>query len=158
MEARIRRHQDILTCSGYAVILFGAWSIVRMIMIKILDPLELDSLVESAGEADDLFRAVVFAVIIIMLAVDLLFRLYIGRSAIKEGSGEKKKLTYVILAAAYAAASIWSDVSYLIRSLAGSTSLEMVGSVIVDLTSCIALLEIVISSLSLRKLGHSQTV
>ena len=153
MEAEIRKHQDTLRCSGYAVILFGAWSIIRMVMLRIIDPLKLDSMLTAAGmESDVDLETIAFVSLLVLLAFDLLFRLYVGRSAIKEGRGEEKGLFYVILAAGYAGVSVWSDLFYLAGCLFGDNSLKMVGMVIIDLSTCGAMIEIVISSLRLRKL------
>ena len=159
MEAKIRKHQDILRCSGYAVILFGAWSIIRMVMLRIIDPLELDSLLAVADAESDMdLETIAFVSLLVLLALDLLFRLYVGRSAIKEGRGGEKRLFYVLLAGGYAAVSVWSDLFYLVDCLFGDSSIWMLGPVIVDISTCGALIEIVISSLCLRKLRRGGEV
>lgn len=156
MDAKTRKHRYKLKCSGYAVIAFGAWSIIRVFMMKYLNPLGLENMLGSS-EYEAGYEPVIFIFFIVILAFDLLFRLYIGRNAIREGNGERRRLTYVVLAALYVGVSIWSDFSYIVGLFSGKSSSDVLAAIIVDLTTCVALVEITVSSLYLRKLGKGKT-
>ena len=157
MEAKIRKHQDILKCSGYAVIAFGVWSIIRMFLLKILDPLGIEEMVEiQSEESREFLVAVYFIMVVVLLCVDLLFRVYVGLSAVHEGQGKTVKPVYIVLTALYAAVSVWSDLSYFFHLNTGSFSLNMLASTIIDLTSCVAMSEIVCSSLSMRRIRKTE--
>ena len=154
MDAAIRKYRYKLIYSGYAVIAFGAWSIARVFLMKTFDA---SGLQDYLGVADNLPETVnpAFAFLLAGLALDLLFRLYVGRSAVREGRGTKKKLTYVVLTILYTAVNLLADLGYLLGLLRGNESTALLAAVIVDVTASVAMLEIIVSSLALRRLGRT---
>ena len=150
MDAKIRKYRYKLMCSGYAVIAFGLWSIVRVFLMRLTDAPGLREMLGSGEESAE-YEAVLFSILAVVLAADLLFRLLVGRSAIRESRGERRGITYLLLAAIYAAVSALSDLSYVVRAFRGGASGSIVAANVVDLTSCIAMAEIAILSFSLRR-------
>ena len=153
MEADIRRFQSKLRTSGFAVIAFGVWTIVRFVLMRYVNPIAYQALVEAPNEFGynpKIYEMIVFTLAVAILCVDLLLRLSIGCSAIKESQGKKKRMTYVILALLYAVFSVISDVTFLVSAERQDLTLEILSGIIVNLTSEIALFEIVVSSIRLR--------
>ena len=105
--AKLYKHQTTLICSGLAVIAFGLWSIVRVSLLfylqrsRILQLIMEGELELLTGQSTDTITAILFGVAIGFLILDLLFRLYIGLSAIREGNGKRRRLAYVVLAIVY---------------------------------------------------------
>lgn len=153
MDAKVRRHKSILICSGVAVIAFGLWSIARVALMEFFDPVSLE---EFFGTQNDIPREtydlIMFFFFLAVLVFDLLIRLYIGLSAVSEGKGKKKRIIYVIAALLYGLMSVKSDFHYIIGAADNAVTLTGAAMTIVDLTSCIAMFEITVSSISLRKL------
>lgn len=150
MDAKLRKHRYKLMYSGYAVIAFGVWSIIRMFLMKYLDPLGLTDMI---GGPDDGYEELAFILMIVGLLIDLLFRLYVGRSAIREGRGRCRRITYVVFAILYTVIYVWSDGIYLARTFREGFSANVLATAIVDLSTCVAMAEIIVSSLSIRRLG-----
>lgn len=154
MDAEIRRYQDLLTNSGMAVIIFGVWSIFRLFLALVFDKKSI------ADEFPDIVKlgtsgiVVLVSVISFFLLVDLVLRLYIGKSAIKDAkTGENRRIRgYVILTAIYAVATTVADISMLIPTAEKDYTISLVSSVIIDFLSSIALYLIAISSIKLHKL------
>lgn len=154
MDAKIRKLRNKLICSGYAVIAFGVWSIVRIILLRLTGaPTLHDMLGQEQGPAVERFLYILLTAV---LSMDLLFRIYVGRSAIREGQGERHGLFYLILTFLYTAVSLWSDLSYLSGAFHGGADSAMIAANIVDITTCIAMGEIIVSSLYLRILEKEQ--
>lgn len=158
MSAQIRKHQTILICSGLAVIGFGLWSIVRTIMFVYLDPLQFSEMfIEQDQVSEELYRAIVIAVLAVLLALDLLFRLYVGLNAIRLGQGQKRKKRFIFFSAAFLIISLCSDFSFFLSAVRGSFTTEVFASLIVDITNCIAFYRIITSSLALLRLSKAET-
>ena len=154
MDAKIRKNRDILSISGKALILFGIWSIVRLFLFKILDSEVLASvlLFPETELLDAAFIESAFDITIIVLVINLLLRIFIGASAIAEGSGRKKSIFYIVLAIIYIIYSLISDILVIINPIYDKTSIAVISPLIIDFSSCFALIMIVIASFSCRKL------
>ena len=153
MEAEIRRHETTLIYSGYAVIAFGLWSIIRTVLMRLMDPAALQRLFfDDASLSLEEYGTVLYWILLVLLVLDLLYRTYLGMSAVREGQGQKKKWVYVVLAFLYAEGCVVGDVRALISPPGGVYSLDLIVGTVVDLTSCVALLEIVWASVHLRLL------
>ena len=72
LNAQIRKKQNLLITSGYAVMMFGVWSIVRAILMFVLEP---DVIWQDAGiSIDDLqgIEIVIFWItILVVMLCDL---------------------------------------------------------------------------------------
>ena len=156
MEAKIRKNQSKLICSGAAVIAFGLWSIVRVFLMRFMDPISLEQFWDAPDNIpQEDFYFLIFVVLLVFLVIDLLLRLYIGLSAIREGKGKRKRIVYVVVAFLYGLLSAVSDPQYFIETAESEITLTGVAMTVVDLTSCIAMFEIVVSSVRLRRLQKS---
>lgn len=156
-EAKIRKQQSILISSGTAVILFGVWSIVRIVLLRFIDTthyisyFELDNIPDILDISAAQYANIFMVFLVILLFIDLIIRTYIGFSAIKEGQGKyKKHITYIVVAGICAFMSICSDISSVISFIKGDVTFEWFLSVIIDISIHIATIEIVISAIKLR--------
>lgn len=94
MQEKLRRYQDDLRISGMGVIAFGIWSVLKSFLGLFLMPKE-----KVLGSAPAESGGIVLVLALIMLgmvaAVDVGLRIYVGRCAMAESSGGKKKKLYV---------------------------------------------------------------
>lgn len=154
MEAKIRQNQDILKISGKALIILGLWTIIRIFLLKFLDPELLNSFL--AFPTSEYFDASsygsMFVFVIVVLVVDLIFRFVIGGMAISEGNGKKRSVVYIILAILYTISSLGGNAFVVINLSEDVSVLTPLSSVLIDLTSCLALIAIIVSSISIRVL------
>lgn len=156
MTAKIRKHQTTLICSGLAVIAFGLWSVVRSFLLFFFNLSFIRAaatemvLAEHPELSVDLVLVVSAILAILMLGADLIFRLFVGLSALAEGGGKRKRIVYVVLSALYLVFSLCSDASIVLAELDALT-METVTAVFVDFSSCIAFYEVIRSSLAIRR-------
>ena len=167
-EIKLRKYEHTLVISGVGVIAFGIWSIIKAVLYLILIPVdqlkELQTTDEVSAMRDigltDRQTAYIFAaVILFILVVDFMLRLYIGRSAFADGRRiRKKRLTYVVWAMIVSAGLIATTVSRIVKLGAGEENVwrdvTAAGnvSIIVDITSLLALIEMIIAAFMVRKL------
>ena len=167
-ETKLRKYEHALVISGVGVIAFGIWSIVKATIYFILIPLERlsktkmgDDLAElqSLGMTDRGTGYLIAVIILFALVVDFALRLYIGRSAIRDGRRlKKKRFTYVVLAM-FVSVSLISNLVERCIALGSDeptmwsdalTSANV--SVVVDITSLFALIEVIVAAIMVRRL------
>ncbi len=153
MEARLRMYRSRLKISGYAVIGFGLWCIIRIFLMRYFDPLSFEAMLgEQTDIPREFYDEVVFTGLLVFMAVDLLYRFFVGRAAIREGSGIPRKMLYVFFALVYGLISVYSDAMYTVNLLSKGFSLNSFADILVDLSACIAMFEIVYSAAAIRVL------
>ncbi len=153
MREQFRRYQDNLKILGSAVIMFGCWSLVKVLLWLILSWKSDFSQLSTINGLDVIlfaFFIILFAIIIIAL----LLRLYIGMSARKDAAGKPKKPVYIVLAIIIAAIDAYGLISYLGTTLLAGNFLTLTDiiSTIVDITSFIVILEMIIIAFKFRRL------
>ncbi len=167
MEREIRRNQSNLIILGTGIIAFGAWTIVRFLFTYFM---QLDYLKAYTGneiksnllagskavvtdEMINTFLTIVLVAILAILVVDIILRLFVGLSARKEGRGNKKGYGYLIAAVILIIIHAVSVVMDLLSIFEGNyLSLETYISIIVDTSSAIIVIELIVSSVRLKKL------
>lgn len=163
MEKRIRKTQGNLISAGIGVILFGFWSAIRSVMYYMGGNADLqqgsnDPTAVSSSSTGAMIANIFF--IVIVTGLDLLLRVYIGRSAINEGKYGKHKSKYIFFALVLVAGYLFIIVMCVVVLVPGSPlhhyqasdlSLELFASILVDITSIYILLLMVISAFRLRK-------
>lgn len=107
-EIKLRKYEHSMAISGAGVIIFGVWSVVKAVLFFIVSPAEQFQSIYSNEEAQELYdiglsnsgaSIFIFVAILIILIVDLLFRFYVGRSAILVGRRMRKKgIMYIVIA------------------------------------------------------------
>ena len=152
VEAKLRKQQSILICSGLGVILFGVWSIIRIVLMRFMDPQHFLEVFTTAELVDEvLYERVVMAVVLVIYMLDLILRSYIGLSAIQEGNGKyKKRGTYICIATLVSVLVIITDIVDISAFFTGDTGLESFLSSVVEMTIHIATIEIVVAAIKVR--------
>ena len=98
LQIQLRKNQDTLKIVGLGVMAFGAWSIVKSILYTTAQwsSIKEEIVVPEANET--IAKMVYLFMIAVILTVEIAIRLYIGRSAIAEGRGERRRPGYVVVA------------------------------------------------------------
>ena len=164
-KMRLRKDENTLTVVGSGVILFGVWTVVKMVLHELnrlpefMAELGADELgFEETGLADMgldpklLATVVAFMVVIIVFLMDLALRVFVGLSAKAEGRGRPQGRLYLILAGLLLVLSGLSFVSYVITYFSHSEYVvDADAAILVELTSFITLLQMIISAVRVRR-------
>lgn len=156
MTAKIRRHQTTLICSGLAVIAFGFWSIVRAILVLWFNMAQVRAAAEENMPVDALFSfdtllTISFVAVFVFLFMDLAFRFYVGLSALSEGNGKQRRVTYIVLSALFLASSLCGQLALFVSSAKEELTMKIIVTLIIEISSNIAFIEIIRSSLAIRR-------
>ena len=154
-EVKMRRYQNLLTISGLGVIAFAVWSVMKTIM---LFAMRKELLIDVLAASDDMtFKVTLISILVLILLVDFLVRLYVGLSARAEGFGKKKGYVYIIFAILLALTSLGAVVMTFFNISPGSSVAELVVSVIVEATSIVVVIELLVASFNVKKLRKELT-
>lgn len=145
-EIKMRRYQNLLTVSGLGVIIFGLWSVLKTILLLFMRDEVLGVL-----SNDPHTLAATLAGIGAILLIDIVIRLFVGLSARAEGFGKKKGYAYIVFAVLMAIASTTSLVMVFFDANYKSIT-EMVVAVIVEVTSLIVTIELLVAAFTVKKL------
>ena len=150
-EQALRRHCDTLRVMGNAVILFGIWSVAKVVMsLTLVSDEERNELLKTSGE--DL--PIVIGIIGCMLLLNLLLRLYMGLSARAEASGKNPNPLYIysagLLAIEYAFSLVY-DLK-MILDPSGNERLSSLADLIIVISSLTTLVSMVVNALRVRRL------
>ena len=151
LERKLRRNLDTLSSVGLGVIAFGVWSAIEAMILFILQvPKMINETVP--GEYAAVGIAISGAGILLGLAINLLLRIYVGRSARAEWLGGKPKRGFLVVAGFLTLGSL---ISFLITVLAMFLPVEMYAastverpddifiSAVIQLTSLVTLIEMI---------------
>ena len=152
-QAHIRRIQDTLIIAGDGVIAFGAWTLVKTALF--FSFVNGEQLMQELG-LDGFPPASLYAVAGVILAIELSVRAYVGFSARSEGRGKKKGPFYLIVAVLAALVNMYAAVSTMLGMSITLSNLDLVVSVIVELTAFLALAAVLYCSLCLRHLNKAE--
>ena len=165
-QIEIRRSQNTLIVVGTGTILFGIWTMVKMLgTLFILRKETVDAFRENfeglADYSDRMIFWVTAAVTFIIMAIAVAVRAYVGLSAISEGRGERKGTLYLILVVimiAFSATSFGANFSSVDapQQLGAFTSNQSISALIIEATSMIMMIQMVVSALKIRKLTRSE--
>lgn len=145
-EIKMRRYQNLLTVSGLGVIIFGLWTVLKTILLLFLQEDMVDDLPDGL-----FYRVLFFTLIGGVLLIDFLIRLFVGLSARAEGFGKKKGYGYIVVAILIAIASLVSLV-LIFFDMGDRSVLELIVSFIVEATSMIATVELLVAAFTVKKL------
>lgn len=147
MGAKIRRTQDNLYVLGTSVIVFGMWNLLKFAIYFFVSPGEIK---KETGD-ENYFIAVI--VLWSMFFVSFLLRCFIGFSARAEGKGKRKSVFYLVLAGIIAlvyCTLIAFEAAYFIAE--HNHIFTSVVTLIIDVTSLVFLIELMVNSIKIRKL------
>ena len=159
----------MLVISGVGVIAFGIWSIIKAVLYIALIPVEQLTETEMNAELQEMQELgmtdrgtgyLIAGIILLILVVDFLVRLYIGKSAFADGRRLRRKSSaYIVMAVILSSFLFLSMISRAVSlgSAHGSMWTESASfagdvSIIIDMTSMLALIEMIIAAEMVRKL------
>lgn len=146
---RERQYRQTLRYSGQAFIIFGIWSVVKLMLQIYLNPIDWAGMALEDIPAHTL-QTITYLIVIFFMAMDILVRLYVGLSAITEAKGKQRRIVYLFAAALYIILTIVSlfpgeyDTNY-------EDKISFV-TLFFDVTNIITLVIIIVDSWKLRKL------
>ena len=153
LERLLRKHQNTLVNVGKGVFAFGLWSVVKVFLSVRLVP-EIRNQVLFDPNTGELFpEALVYGMLAFFSLFVLWFRAAVCRGAVREGHEKKARRGYVVLAVVI----VLVDASMLITSLlqpeqSYRSVLDAVVSVVVELSSIVTTVELIISAMRVKKL------
>jgi hypothetical protein len=109
---KLRKYESILVLSGFGVMIFGLWSIIRAAIYYILYPFDVAEFLGKSEYAQIMAEGreegvefitenlgtIIMVVLFTVLAIDLLLRIYVGMSARAYGRGRKKRGFFIFVA------------------------------------------------------------
>ena len=101
-------------------------------------------------------RAILYSIFGSIILFDFLLRLYVGLSARAEGFGKKKGYAYIVVAFLIAIASLFSIVMIFfdIRFTGVTSLMELIVSIIVEITSAVVMIELIAAAFTVKKLNR----
>ena len=153
LQIQLRKNQDTLKIVGLGVMAFGAWSIVKSILYTTAQwsSIKEEIVVPEANET--IAKMVYIFMIAVTMVVEIVVRLYIGRSAIAEGKGERRRPGYVVVAFLITAIGLTLTVTaFVVPGIRMELNLEALVSLFVEITSAVITLEMCWSAVRVRKL------
>lgn len=152
MNAKARKMEINLRTLGTGVILLGAWTFIKFALTLLMYGPQI-------GDNEIAPEYVIWINVFIVgfAGIDFLLRLYTGLSARAEGKGKRKTVIYLILTGILIALGIFSvlvDIYYI--WIAYDALFTLIITIIIDLTSTIILLELMINAIGIRRLRRKE--
>lgn len=158
MQLDLRRQQNNLVILGGGVIAFSLWGLLKMLLILITANTQKNYILQDVGEG--MAEKIAFYVLFfIFIFADLLFRIYIGRSAIAEGRGKRKGTLYLLFAILLFVFYMAGIGLNMFIKLAEYESLEdRIVQTVIEITSAVIYLELFISALRTRAIQRKMAL
>ena len=145
-DKKIRRLQSLLYTSGAGTILFSLWSGIRGMGAF------FEGLNEISGHDNEVSEVILGISFFIVLFCFLSFYIYIGKKAIDASLGKCKGNAYIVMALISVVISLAAHISDFISSQSLEwTNIEDMILFVIDFTSNVILVEVVVFSILLRK-------
>ena len=163
-QIEIRKYKDILRTIGFGIAIFGFWSVAKAAGLALLSPEKYEEIMSSYDLAADpellsekTYFIIALAVAFFFLLIDLLLRMYIGRSAINASKGRRMSIICIlftcIMLAVSAAGMIHTAMNITDPEFVMSRN-GIITSMVIEITSDVVLIEMLIASGRLRQLLH----
>ena len=153
LHIQLRKNQDTLKIVGLGVMAFGVWSIAKTVLYTTF---QWNNIIEEMARPDVDSRIQVIAFILIsaaLLAVEIAIRLYIGRAAVAEGNGEKRRPGYIAVTFVITVLGLAiTIVSIVVPGIRTELNLQKLVSLFVEMTSTVVAMEMCWSAIQVRKL------
>lgn len=149
-DKKIRRLNMLLYTSGAGTILFSLWSGIRGV-ISSFDAIKALPSMEEVGISDETIKMIIGIMILIIFIGSVLLSFYIGRKAMLTSLGKNKSNWYIILASISIILSMKTHIdSFVNNSMSEWFRTQDVILFIIDLTSNVILIEVVVFSVLLK--------
>ena len=168
-EIELRRNQNTLIITGYGIIAFGVWTLVKTLGMLVFQRDEIlsdliDGLKKVEVDITDIPDSVLFGgflvVISLIFMVDILFRVFVGRSAIKESRDKKRGVLYILVLIIMILRSLNTVFEILMMRIVGTVPVRLfhiateasLSTMIVEITSMVLMIEMVIAAIRVKRL------
>ena len=148
-----RRNSNTLSILGAGVIIFGFWSVIKIVTYSVLGvPLYTEADVEAAGGVS---IDIIVTVLYCLLAGDIIVRLIVGLCARAEGKHHEKRqkgfyLGFTVWEILFEIFSVYSVIVQFLN-LNDKDCIEVYVSIFMELSSLLILIEVYIAALSVRR-------
>ena len=157
----IRKSQNTLIVVGSGTILFSIWTAVKVLSSLFLLRTETVASVRKLTDLNDstysdkMIFIITLVIYLIIVAIFVAFRTYVGRAAIAEGIGRRRRRGYLVIAVIMIVMSMLTIINNLRTTGETETALAIYdntsfSSLIIELTSMIMLIEMVSSAVKIR--------
>ena len=168
-QINLRRNQNTLIITGTGMIVFMLWSMVKAFWLLFIRRervlTELFQIFDEGGFdhsqfSDDTIFLVILVLVALVLALDLLIKLFVGLSAISEGKGKKRGRIYVVLIWILIVVGVCRMIvgrgdDEAASSLNGVLSYDgSIPSMIIELTSLIMMIQMGVDSIKVKMLNR----
>ena len=167
---KLRKCENNLVIVGMGIMIFGLWNVAKFFSIMFFNKSYLIDEMQNEMRADpatanmqvngNILFLILFFMFFALFSIMVIFRLFIGFSAISVGKNKRKRFLYIPLSIIYTILCFLDTiVEFYIcffYSSADSFTLEVtespIISIIIELTSAIMFIELIINSIRIRKL------
>ena len=163
MQTELRKHQHTLAVVGMGAIGFGIWSVIKAILyLTIINPLKDTVLADYENITDLEYEylialGVTIVITVLIVLIDLLLRWRVGKLALDIARGNKLPTARFFIRTGFV---ILVDVLELVTGFLGiigvissdESILDALSTLLVDLTSVVTLIEMVVAAVMIRKI------
>ena len=157
MDAAYRKYQTNLLFSGLAIMAFGLWSAVKLIVYLTLHPEVITNIVAVEALDHSTRRVFFFVFFGFFVFVSLMLHFFIGSSAVRDARRKTRlRIPYITVSVIYAFLLITNGVHIFPTLAAEEGGGHLFTTIVIDATSLLALAIIVVSSHKLNKIRKKQ--
>ena len=163
MQTELRKHQHTLAVVGMGAIGFGIWSVIKAILyLTIINPLKDTVLADYENITDLEYEylialGVTIVITVLIVLIDLLLRWRVGKLALDIARGNRLPTARFFVRTGFV---ILVDALELVMGFLGIIGvisseeelLDSVSTLLVDLTSVVTLIEMVVAAVIIRKI------
>ncbi len=156
---RLRKAENVLEVSGIGVILFGVWNVLQIgIMLLVNQGSIFGALEETADWNSREFRWIVAIMIGLSMFMMIWIRCQIGISASREaeGTAQKEKKMYLVLAAVTAVSSLCNLAADLYLVVHGTAVLVSFAAILFELVSMLTSVQLILAAMTVRRIRREQ--
>lgn len=162
IRRKIRIHRNNLYTLGNGIIAVGVWSVIQLILRTLNTPEVFMPAAAAENIPSELVMLTAAVSLALLLGISIGLYIFAGARARAEGLGKRQKPFYIVLIGLLAVIHVLSVIYVISAALIpdikiGMSPMGMVVSVIVDLTSVVAMTEMIHSAVMIRIYEHNET-
>lgn len=167
-QIELRKSRDTLIVVGTGTVLFGIWTLVKMLsLLFLLREETVEAILNITGPIEELSDRATFWILTVFITLFMLLllsvRTYVGLCAIAVGRGKRRGMLYIFLACLMVITGTWTFCSSFFtleapEQLGALTRNQSFSALIIDATSIIMLAQMVVSALKIRKLTGTERI
>ena len=162
IRRKTRIHRNNLYTLGNGIIAVGVWSVIQLILRMLNTPEIFVPATAAENIPSELVMLTAAVSLALLLGISIGLYIFAGARARAEGLGKRQKPFYIVLIGLLAVIHVLSVIYVISAALIpdikiGMSPVGMVVSVIVDLTSVVAMTEMIHSAVMIRIYEHNET-